>query len=403
MRLEFIKRVQMNKTEYFTIKQLSFLLIFSILVVFVISCEKEIKVSGLIVEPKEITLSKDDVFQLIYVVKPYRAEDKSLTFTSQDASIASVSESGVVRGVSTGKTQIIVKTKEENFADTVSVRVLRGSSAGDSIALIKLHECARGLPNWDFTKPMDQWERVQLNSNRRVVYINYGNNIYLTRPLDPSIGDLACLTTLSLANYNYNDNIIIPDEIGMLTELKLLNIHDFNGIIPPELGNLTKLKYLYFQYNNLTGNIPKELGNLVNLEVINFAYNQLTGNIPKELGNLVNLVHIDIVYNQLTGNIPKELGNLVNLESLYLYSNQLTGEIPKELGNLNNLWDLYLYSNQLTGEIPKELGNLNNLRYLYLHDNSLSGNIPESLLNKFSSWSFCPQNGTNFDNLDCGW
>ena len=51
--------------------------------------------------------------------------------------------------------------------------------------------------------------------------------------------------------------------------------------------------------------------------------------------------------------------------ALWLDSNELTGSIPPELGNLSNLTSLGLNANNLTGSIPPELGRLTNLRAPY--------------------------------------
>jgi hypothetical protein len=296
------------------------------------SCKKDVKVSGIIVEPKNLYLSKGDVAQLSYMVTPYGADDKSVKWTSNDISVATVSETGFVTAISEGETQIIATTNDGHFTDKVSVTVLRGSPAGDSIALVKLYEIAENLPYWDLTKPMNTWQGVVLNSNRRVVSIS-DDRIYINDPLDVSIGNLACLKRLDLGTSYYTNAVTILAEIGKLTDLQHLSLRGgFTGTIPPESGNLTNLKKLI-----------------------------VCGN------------------HSLTGDIPRELGNLINLEILYLADNQLTGEIPRELENLINLQEL-------------------NLSY-----NSLSGNIPQALLERLNWWwwSFCPQNGTNFDNLDC--
>ena len=309
----------MTKSSYLFIICAFSLAIFS-------SCEKGVKVSGIIVEPKNLYLSKGDVAQLTYMVTPYSADNKSVRWESKDISIATVSETGFVTAISDGETQIVVMTNDGHFTDVVSVTVLRGSPAEDSIALVKLYEIATNLPNWDFTKPMDTWEGVVLNEKRRVLYIE--NLWSVSKPLDASIGNLTCLKSLYLADSYLTNTIIIPPEIGMLTSLQYLSFWGFVGTIPPELGNLIHLQHL-----DLPG--------------------KLTGTIPPELGNLTELKHMDFMFNQLTGNIPEELGNLTKLETLYLFGNQL------------------------------------------------SGTIPQSLLDQFGYSSFCPQNGTNFDNLNC--
>jgi len=319
-------------------------------------CEKEVKVLGIIVEPKNVCLSKGDVVQLTYLVTPYSADNKSVRWESKDDAIATVSQTGLVTAIAEGKTQIIATTKDGHYSDTVSVTVFGNSSpTGDSIALVKLNEIATNLPYWNFSQPMETWEGVVLNAERRVVSIYYDYEISISKPLDASIGNLSCLKSLSLSKKFYAiDNFIIPSEIGMLSELQELKLfYGFSGAIPPELGNLKQLEGLFLYQNSFTGGIPKELGNLSNLNYL-------------VIGDC-----------QLTGNIPEELGKLDKLEHLILNDNQLTGEIPQKLENLRMLYNL-------------------GLSY-----NSLSGKIPESLLSRFSEDSFCPQNGTKFDNLDC--
>ena len=369
-------------------------------------CEKEVKVSGIIVEPKSLFLSKGDVAQLSYMVTPYGAENKSIKWTSQDATVATVSQTGLVTAIGEGETKITATTNDGHFTDVVAVTVANGWPARDSIALVNLHKIAENLPPWDFTKPMDQWQGVVLNFDRRVISINAigSDMIYINNPLNASIGNLTCLKKLALGRSDYAENALtIPPEIGMLTGLQgLYFYYGFTGIIPPELGNLIQLEYLGIFQNSLTGGIPKEIGNLTNLKYLFLSENQMTGStIPPELGNLYKLETLRLEYNQLTGSIPKELGNLTNLEMLFLFNNQLTGSIPPELENLSKLEILNLDYNQLTGSIPPELGNINNSYYLGVSYNSLSGTIPQSLLDRLDGWSFCPQNGTNFDNFDC--
>ncbi|MCL2074716.1 MAG: Ig-like domain-containing protein [Marinilabiliaceae bacterium] len=293
-----------------------------------LSCEEEAEVSEIIVGTKTLTLCKGDIATISYLIKPYRAENKSVKFTSKDSSIAEVSTTGIVTAKAEGKTQIIVETEDGNFSETVEIRVLHGSPAEDSIALLKLYEIMY-YKNWDLTKSMDKWEGVILNPNRRVLYINY-DDIYIVGQIDTSIGNLSFLKSLRIYCSGWWSNFEIPAEIGLLSELEEL-----------------------------------------------FLYYGFSGTIPKELGNLENLKYLHLVNNYFSGSIPKELGKLTNLHSLSLYENSLSGEIPKELENLKNLSNL-------------------NLRYNYL-----SGDIPQYLLQRFDAYSFCPQYGEGFNNLNC--
>ena len=156
--------------------------------------------------------------------------------------------------------------------------------------------------------------------------------------------------------------------------------HGLSGPIPPELGDLANLARLDLDHNFLSGPIPPELGKLAELQFLNLSDNDLTGPIPTELDELASLTWLSLSSNSLTGPIPPELGGLADLESLNLGGNDLTGPIPTELGELTSLTWLSLSSNSLTGPIPPELGGLADLESLYLGYNDLTGPIPESFL-----------------------
>lgn len=173
---------------------------------------------------------------------------------------------------------------------------------------------------------------------------------------------------------------LIP-ELGQLAGLETLALsaNQLTGIIPPELGHLDRLTLLYLWGNQLTGSIPPEIGQLTELEKLDLSVNQLAGEIPPVLGQVATLTLLQLVENNLTGVIPKELGLLANLETMALSSNQLTGQIPTEFSGLTSLSELYLWGNKLTGTIPTEFGQLADLTKLYLSVNQLTGTIPSEL------------------------
>ncbi len=159
----------------------------------------------------------------------------------------------------------------------------------------------------------------------------------------------------------------------------LLSGQGLGGTLPAELGDLTDLEVLWLHDNNLTGSMPPELGHLVNLQSLLLANNGLTGPIPAELGGLANLESLWLQRNELTGPLPATLVRLANLEELLLHNNRLTGPIASELGLLRKLRALRLSANQLVGSIPGSLRNLTNLRNLFLAGNQLTGCVPASL------------------------
>ncbi|KAB1227638.1 Receptor-like protein 12 [Morella rubra] len=81
--------------------------------------------------------------------------------------------------------------------------------------------------------------------------------------------------------------------------------------------------------NHIDGVIPEEIGQLKSLYLLNVSHNALTGQIPISLGNLSNLESLDLSSNKLTGNIPTQLAEgLIFLAVLNLSFNQLVGQIP---------------------------------------------------------------------------
>ena len=173
----------------------------------------------------------------------------------------------------------------------------------------------------------------------------------------------------------------IPPGLGNLPILTWLDLYDngLTGPIPPELGNLSRLTWLALDNNSLTGPIPAELGDLSSLTWLYLDNNNLTGPIPPELPVLSNLTTLDLGNNDLTGPVLTELGNLSSLVLLDLGGNNLTGPVPTELGNLSSLVLLDLGGNNLTGPVPTELGSLSGLARLVLGNNNLTGSVPPEL------------------------
>ena len=148
------------------------------------------------------------------------------------------------------------------------------------------------------------------------------------------------------------------------------------GAIPPEIELLTMIEELWLWDNQLTS-IPAEIGQLKNLKDLSLGRNRLTS-IPPEIGQLKNLKELSLYDNDLTSaSIPVEIGQLKNLKHLSLGWNRLTS-IPAEVLTLSALEELGLSSNQIA-KIPAEIGQMSALRQLIMQTNQLTGSIPPEI------------------------
>ena len=112
---------------------------------------------------------------------------------------------------------------------------------------------------------------------------------------------------------------------------KYLNIRVVGNGGLQNLGKFTNLTHIRLGNNTLTGPIPEDLGNLSELKVLDLHDNKLGEDqfdspmegIPSQLGMLTNLRVLNLSLNKLIGIIPTELGNLTNLELMNMSYNYL--------------------------------------------------------------------------------
>lgn len=126
------------------------------------------------------------------------------------------------------------------------------------------------------------------------------------------------------AHLNWNENLAMNEWQGValsgspprVTELDLRSSR-LTGRIPAEVGLLTDLRGLNLADNHLTGVIPPKLGDLTSLRRLNLRGNRLSGTIPLELGKLRNLMFIDLGGDLLTGYLPTELRRRLQKSQYY--------------------------------------------------------------------------------------
>lgn len=112
--------------------------------------------------------------------------------------------------------------------------------------------------NWKADKPISEWNFVTVEKGR-VTGIDFGEQVTGT--------------------------LTLPEEIGDLTELKVLGLSYFGvtGTIPESMGRLTKLQTLKLDNNRLEGEFPAFFENLKALTTLTLSKSKLTGCVPASL------------------------------------------------------------------------------------------------------------------------
>ncbi len=100
----------------------------------------KVKVTAIAIRNSSVKLTPGSTYSLIPVVVPDDATDSSLTFTSSNTSVATVSSSGKITAVSTGTATITVKTNDgTNISKTCKVTV------ADPVSSVKLNKTSANL------------------------------------------------------------------------------------------------------------------------------------------------------------------------------------------------------------------------------------------------------------------
>jgi len=131
------------------------------------------------------------------------------------------------------------------------------------------------------------------NKHIESLSFNYFNWRYMKQKPDmfDSIANLqnpvVYLNLLRKFHLGYNDNLIIPESISLLTKLKKLNLNKNNiRELPKSMFFLSNLKYLDLSYNMLK-DIPREITNLKSLTALRIQNNQVS-KIPEAVNNYLD-------------------------------------------------------------------------------------------------------------------
>ncbi len=88
--------------------------------------EKEKRVTGIAVSSTDVVLTPGQTYQIIAYVKPDNARNKRAYFSSTNPSVASIDQSGVIRGNDVGSCVVTATSEEGGYSVCTTVRVNPG-------------------------------------------------------------------------------------------------------------------------------------------------------------------------------------------------------------------------------------------------------------------------------------
>ena len=216
-----------------------------------------------------------------------------------------------------------------------------------------IHEAYSGLILTEEVKQFKNLEEINIYST--------GMNV---------LPDLSCLTKLKNISIRESWLTKIPEWLGNLSNLEILNISECDiKDISYNFNKLQKLKELIFDDIRTTIDLFY-IVKIKNLEKLNLSYNDIIHiDIMCELHNLryLSFSSCNIKY------IPNKINKLVHLIVINFNNNHIEN-IPNNLYKLTNLKFLNLERNNID-YIPVNILNLNNLTHINILYNPIINNL----------------------------
>ena len=265
---------------------------------------KKIDVTSVELDKTEAEIETGKDLILTVTVNPDGATDKTVTWTTSDANIATV-ENGKVTAVSEGDVTITAAAGGKEA--TCAITIVPGTMDKARKIMEKVYE-AWDAKNWtDPWIPGETWPGLEYYKEADKVILN--------------------LKSMGLKGE-------IPECIG-------------------ELGDMV-LRILIQDAPELTGSLPESFANFQALDFLRIVNTSLTS-IPDIFAGMP-LKRVSIFLNdKLSCPLPISIGDSPELETLYLHYNHFTGELPASWGRFARLGSNFtIYNNCLTGHIPKE-------------------------------------------------
>lgn len=347
-----------------------------------------IQVTSVSVNPVSAILDIGETAILTAIVSPSDATDKTVTWTSSNPSVVTVSN-GTITTVGEGSATITATAggKSGTCQVTVNKKVIEVSSVeldrtnvilnpGKTISIIVT------IKPDDATDNNVTWE----SSDKNVVTVDGGNITAVqcgTATITATVGgkQVTCAVQVKESALSQVQKLLEPFYEALDGQ------HWKDPWIPGqtwpglEYDETIDKVSLYFNSQGLKGSIPECIGDLGDLICGFSVLNEpgLTGTLPDSFRKLVALNTLRLNKTSMTS-LPDVFGDMKELQVVDVYYNeQMSGPIPKTVGDSPDLRIIDIHGNRLTGELQASWARVGVGNFVFT-DNCMTGKIPSSFL-----------------------
>ena len=373
--------------------------------------DPEVAVTGVSVSQSSLTLEPGGTANLTATVAPSTATDKTVSWSTSNQSVATVSN-GTVTAVGEGTATITATAggKSATCQVTVKKKVIDVTSVELDMAKAEM-ETGQNLTLTATVKPDDATDKtvtwttsdaeIATVENGKVTAVSEGE---VTLTAASGGKEATCVITVKPGTLEKARKIM--EKVYEAWDAKNWNEPWIPGETWPglEYYEVTDKVGLVLQSMGLKGGIPEcvgELGDLISHFSIQDAP-ELTGSLPESFANFKSLQHLEITNTSITS-VPDVFAG-IPLTNVYINQNdKLSCTLPYSIGDSPELEALYLHYNRFTGELPASWARLG--RNLAIFNNCLTGQIPkEYMTSEFAEYSFkenlWQKSGYGFDVTD---
>lgn len=279
-----------------------------------------IGVESIVLNREQVTLDIGATAKLTATVKPVNANDKTVTWESDNPSVATIDQNGKITAVKDGTATITAKAGGRTV--TCPVVVKPDPEAPTKATLMKLYDTLGGpgwtkKDGWGTDKPLNDWAGVTYDKTSGALRLQFAPNTGLKGEIPDCIGDLKGLEHLTISEPGLTGTL--PASFGKLTSLAVFWLENTSMTSLPDIfSDLKSLRQVVIQSNlEMTGPLPESLCSSPKMNSVTICNNFFTGSIPASWIKLMESAsHFTIENNCLSGSIPEAILNSDKIDEL---------------------------------------------------------------------------------------